>query len=565
MKKLVLSALAAALLWVAPSGALAQDEPEMKPLFVVSFSGWQELIDDIDLVGKETDDPELAQGLEGMLTLVTQGQGLQGLDKARPWGLVVQTDELQFQILGFLPVTDIDKFLEALSAIGEPEDMGDGVYKLDVQPMAVFFKQSGDWTYISLGNEFLEDLPEDPVALLDGLNSQYDIAVRAYISNIPEIFRQLAVEQLKIGMEEGFGNLPIPGLENLPVPELPQNELAMKMAQGQLEGIIEGLEDTDQFTFGMTIDREAKKTKFDIITKAVPDSKLAMDLGRMKGQTTRFGAFMVPDATLAGTMSMTLSDKEIESALASAKTLREEANTQLDNLAALNDEAIRDRVKEFVGKVFDIVDDSVESGRADTGFTMLGDGPFTMVIGTHVAEGKQVQALIDEFIETVENEVGFYGFQRDVAKVDDVRFHQVVAPLPGGPEADQIAELFGDTLSLTFGVGETSFYMGLGEEGLDKLKEFVEKSKETADKEVPPLQLTAKANPLLKLASEAPDADPNLATAAAVLKDGQDRVDVVVHPFENGVSMNISGEPALMKLIGTMGMALGSGLGLPTP
>lgn len=565
VKKLVLSALAAALLWVAPSGALAQDEPEMKPLFVVSFAGWQELIDDIDLVGKETDDPELAEGLEGLLTLVTQGQGLQGLDKSRPWGLVVQTDELQFQILGFLPVTDLDKFLEALTALGEPEDMGDGVYKLDIQPMPIFFKQEGDWTYVSLGNEFLEDLPEDPVALLDGLNKQYDIAVRAYIANIPEIFRQLAVEQLKIGMEEGFGNLPIPGLENMPIPELPQNELAMKMAQGQLDGIIEGLEDTDQLTFGMTIDREAKKTKFDITATAVADSKLALEYGRLRGQETHFGAFMVPDATLAGTLSATLSDKDIENGLASAKTLREEANNQLDNLDALSDEAIRERVKEFVGKVFDIVDDSIESGRADAGVTVLGDGPFTVVLGTHVAEGKQVQALIDEFIETVENEVGFYGFQRDVAKVDDVRFHQVVAPLPGGPEADQIAELFGDTLSLTFGVGETSFYMGLGEEGLDKLKEYVEASKELVEKEVPPMQMTVKLNPLLKMAADAENADPNLATAAAVLKDGQDRVNVVINPIDNGVHVNITGEPALMKLIGTMGMSLGAGLGLPTP
>ncbi|MBX3415587.1 MAG: hypothetical protein KF708_23080 [Pirellulales bacterium] len=565
MKKLALAALTAALLWVAPSGARAQDEPDMKPLFVVSFAGWQELVDDIELVGKETDDPELAQGIEGLLTLVTQGQGLQGLDKERPWGLVVQTDELQFQILGFLPVTDLDKFLEALAAVGEPEDLGDGVFKLDIQPMPIFFKQSGDWTYISIGNEFPEDLPEDPVSLLDGLNKEYDIAVRAYIANIPEIFRQLAVEQLKIGMEEGFGNLPIPGLENLPIPELPENELAKKMAQGQIESLIEGIEDTDQVTFGVTIDRDAKKSKFDIVATAVEDSKLAESLGRLKGQTTRFGAFMVPDATLSGTLSATLSDKEIENMLASAKTLREEANSQLDKVDALSDESIRDRVKEFVGKVFDIVDDSIESGRADAGVALLGDGPFTLVVGTHVAEGKQAQALLDEFVETVENEVGFYGFQRDVAKVDDVRFHQVVAPLPGGPEADKIAELFGDTLSLTFGVGETSFYLGIGEEGLDKLKEFVEKSKETSDKEVAPLQLTLKLNPLLKLASEQENADPNLATAAAVLKDGQDRVNVTVNPLKNGVSIHVEGEPGLMKLLGTVGMSLGAGLGLPTP
>ena len=46
---------------------------------------------------------------KAMITLFTQGKGLNGLDTKRPWGVVVNTDGGGFQPLGFLPVTDLEQ------------------------------------------------------------------------------------------------------------------------------------------------------------------------------------------------------------------------------------------------------------------------------------------------------------------------------------------------------------------------------------------------------------------------------------------------------------------------
>ena len=73
--------------------ACAQDASaqEMKPLLVVSLSGYDELIKDVNFLGELAGKPGLQETFEETLNMVTQGQGLAGLDKTRPWGVVVQT------------------------------------------------------------------------------------------------------------------------------------------------------------------------------------------------------------------------------------------------------------------------------------------------------------------------------------------------------------------------------------------------------------------------------------------------------------------------------------------
>ena len=113
MKKTLLSTIAVALL-LAGSASRAAAQGDMKPILVVSLAGYQRIMDDLAFVGKLSDSPDLAKNLEGMITFFTQGQGLAGLDKTKPWGLAASTDGLSFQLLGFIPVTDLKKLLDAL-------------------------------------------------------------------------------------------------------------------------------------------------------------------------------------------------------------------------------------------------------------------------------------------------------------------------------------------------------------------------------------------------------------------------------------------------------------------
>src|SRR6185437_15131328 len=98
-----------------------------------AFSGYAELKRDLEYLGTLSGNPDMAQGLEQLLMLFTQNQGLAGLDQARPWGasLSITDDGSQFPALAFLPVTDLKELLDALSGlIGEAADAGDGIYEI---------------------------------------------------------------------------------------------------------------------------------------------------------------------------------------------------------------------------------------------------------------------------------------------------------------------------------------------------------------------------------------------------------------------------------------------------
>ena len=121
MRQTLLSTLAVGLLLSVGREAAAQ-EAEMKPLLVVASAGFNELIEDMNFVGDASGMPELGTSLEGMLDLFTQGQGLGGLDKDRPWGMTVSTDGGSFQILGSIPpLEEIDGGRAAEDARGGGE------------------------------------------------------------------------------------------------------------------------------------------------------------------------------------------------------------------------------------------------------------------------------------------------------------------------------------------------------------------------------------------------------------------------------------------------------------
>ena len=84
MRRTLLSALVVALLLGGRSACPAEETPAagLKPLVTVSFAGYDELRADIEFVGKLGNNPQLAQGLEGMLKDMTQGQGLTGLHRS---------------------------------------------------------------------------------------------------------------------------------------------------------------------------------------------------------------------------------------------------------------------------------------------------------------------------------------------------------------------------------------------------------------------------------------------------------------------------------------------------
>ena len=131
MRQSIRSLLIVALLLGAWRAAAAQETAAtMKPVVVVSVAGYDAVRGHLDAIGKLSGKPQMVGGFENMLAMMTNGKALAGVDKTKPWGLLVQTDGKTFPIFAFVPVMVMVGGLQILTSRGNPEQHGTGMKTL---------------------------------------------------------------------------------------------------------------------------------------------------------------------------------------------------------------------------------------------------------------------------------------------------------------------------------------------------------------------------------------------------------------------------------------------------
>ncbi|HVA47188.1 MAG TPA: hypothetical protein VNH11_12540 [Pirellulales bacterium] len=555
MKKLLLPFLALALLAFHAPAAKAEDESSPQPVVVATFSGYAELKRDLEYLGTLSGNPDMAKGLEQLLMLFTQNQGLAGLDKGRPWGasLSVTPDGSQFPLLAFLPVTDLKELLDALAAIiGEADDAGDDVYKIKRGTNTLFITQKGKWAYIAQQKSVLEDAPGNPLKPFRGLEKQYDLAVSVHVQSIPQALRDMAADLLKQGLETGLQ-------QNLGDDE--QAELKAKIARTQAESLVKGINEVDQITVGLNIDREESRTYLDIAVTALEGTDTAKQIAASseEAEDSRMAGFLLPDAIASLHLNTPVADGEeqeeqIESML---EGLRTQLFSEIDDEDDLDDEQ-KAKAKELAGDLFEVLEETLEEeGRLNAGIALVGEKPFTLVAGVLVADAAELEKIAKEFITLAAEDAELPKPKFNVEKYKGHRFHALSVPVDDDAEnAEQLKQALGDPVRIVMAFGEDTFYIAVGEEGPATIKRVIDKSAEGAEKDPAPMRITLALAPVLKLVSSQ-NGNPMAAMLAESLKGGKDHVSITLENIENGVRYRIEAEEGVNKLLGT---SLGSGL-----
>ena len=141
---------------------------ELQTIAAVAVAGYDNLMGDIGFLGQLGGRPESAQMLEGMIALFTQGQGVQGLDKTKPVGMLIQTDGMQVHPIGCVPITDLAGLLSIAQGFQATVTENDDGSKTLALPngQSLFIKESGNWAFLAAMPHSLVALPEDPEAAL---------------------------------------------------------------------------------------------------------------------------------------------------------------------------------------------------------------------------------------------------------------------------------------------------------------------------------------------------------------------------------------------------------------
>ena len=551
MKKILLSMLFVGLLLGGFDVASAKADGA-KPMATIAFSGYDALIADIECIGKLCDQPDLVKMIEGQLAMMTQGKGLAGVDKSRPWGIVVLAGDTPTPSgYGFIPVTKLDELLAVLKNFGmEITDAGDGVTEI-VGPkgQSVFVKQQGDWAYVCMSEDGFADVAADPAKLLGDAAKKYTLSVRLLIKNIPPSLRGMGMGLLQMGMQAGMEQMPEESDENY--------ALRMKVAQNSIEQTKKVLEEMDSIFLGFAIDKKTDSAYLDMEQTAISGTDTAKQLAAFKKGKTAFGGFYQPDAAFTFSQFATIDktqQEQINNTLALYRTM---LNMTIDDQELGDDE--KAKAKQMMGDFIKVFEDTLATGKIDFGAAVtLAPAKSTLIAGSSVADGAAVDKIVRDLaaIAKAEQPEAAKMLKLDATEHAGVKFHTLSAALPEEMEnREQIVAIIGEEVKLVLGVGGKQLYLGVGDGAIDKLKAAIDKSKSEAGKEVLPVRMSLAATPVAKLVGDlAEDFTVKIAASsiASALENAgsDDHVTLVGDAIPNGARYRITFQKGILKILG---------------
>jgi hypothetical protein len=524
---------------------------DLKIVAAVAFTNYDQLMKDVDFIGSLIGQPNLSAAVQQQLAMATGGKGLAGVDTAKPWGLILQTDGMQFLPIICLPVTNADEVLATLGTIGgEVKDVADGLKQVTLpNGKSAYIKNTGGWSFMSQNQASLARVPSNPEAAFSTVLKDYDIAARARAQNVPQMYRQMGILALQAAMQQQL----------LRQPGESDEEFATrrKSVQDQMQQTVEQLQQLDTLSVGVSVDDSKKNSQLEFTYTVVPDGTLAKQFAAYKEPQTNFAGFRQPDAAATFELVAKADPQAIQKDLAQFEALingaRAKFDKSVDEQGGDLDDAKRDAIKAAAGEWFDALEATLKSGQFD-GAASLNVTPdsLTWVGGALVLDPSKVEAGLKKLDEQFKSSSKFAGVQWNADNHEGINFHTMSIPLP--PSAEGPAKLLGDRADVTVGIGPQAVYLGVGQDNMQALKQAIDTSKAEPNKTTPPFEVTVAIAPLLEVAAQAEDGPERakLQAAADMLRKtspGRDHIRVVGQMIPNGLRYRIEAEDGAMKAI----------------
>ena len=522
--------------------AVAQTAGEAKPVAVVAFAGYDELMKDFNFIGELGDQPGASDMVDQFVQMFTQGKGLAGFDKTKPIGAIIQTDGQMPSGAICLPVSDVKALLDVAKGFGVTvTEMEDGVSQIKTpQGAGAFMKTSGSWAMLSMAPMMFAGLPEDPATMFGPLVKDYDIAAKVLVKNLPEAYRQQAIDAMSQG-----GQTRVAGESD---EDYAERQKAFEAQLGQMK---EFIADLDNVVVGIKVDNDKKSALFDFAYTALPGTKLAKQIADNSKVTTNFAGFSKPEAAINVQFASATSGADVAQIQQMVETARAKGNAKIEKTSKI-DEGSKAKAKEALEDFLAALQKTLEAGVTDGGASLeLGDNSLSLVAGAYVADSQKVLDGIKKFAELETTDLP--KVELDAETVGDVKFHNVTYKIPGDDE--KAKKLLSENGEMIVGVGKNAVYFALGADPVAAVKKAIEASAKSPKKAIKPFEMTVGLKQALEFAKSVADEDKkplieNLAEAVDAAGSGSDHVRLVGEPIENGIRTRLELEEGVLKAIG---------------
>lgn len=537
------AAAVATFLPVAPIAAQEKNAPATEatsagatePVVVVTLGSVDQLTQDLNYLSGAVGQPQFG----GMFAMMA-GTFTQGIDTSQPVGVLVPLVDGTPEPIALVPTSNVKTVLKRLEAqTGPADELDDGTLVVAIGPNTVFIRQVGNWAVLARNRAVLDQAPADPASVIGEMGSDYDIAARLDMQQIPPNVRDALIGQLRQGFDQAMQRQ---GGE--------EAESARQYAEQSMQQIEQLVSQTDDLMVGIDIDSSAQQIVVDASFTAIPGTQLASMYAGTQPIPSSYSMVVRDNAAAYFHSACSISPEAAEQARGSVQDALKMVSTALGKTDKIS-EAEADEATEVIDRIADLILKSYEEGKLDAGALLLTDsGSMQFVLGSFVADGSEAAAIVKDIANKVQGHQDAPRFTFDRDQYEGVTMHLIEADVPA--EEDEVRKIFGDTLRVHIGTGEKSVYVAVGDPSVKLMKEMIDSAATPAATASSDLgQLELNLMPILQFAQsiEPNDGVASMIDALSRAKDAG-RLRVVSTAMENGQKSRIVLGDGLLRAIG---------------
>ncbi|HBE68000.1 MAG TPA: hypothetical protein DDW52_07605 [Planctomycetaceae bacterium] len=538
------AAIAASFAVLVPAISLKQAVAQ-KPVATVSIAPLDRLTTDIN----ELLTAVSASSVQPMISFFADHY-TQGMDRTRPAGVLVTLNNQAPSALIFLPIKDEAALFTALEGIGvQADELESNLWELITPGQAMFVKKSDGWLFVAQTEDELSALPADPAAALGGLYKTYDLAVRMNVQALPAEMKNMVMENMRMGFENG--------LQANPNQTEDEREAARQAGEAQIEQINRMMEETEQAFVGWSFDSANQRMYVDVGSLAVPGTSMAKSAELALEAESDYSAFILPNAVMKFRQTALIAEGDREASVTSVNGSLKQVESMIDKDDKL-DAGLKDLLKGVVGSLGALVKDTINEGKLDgVGSASLADGRLQLLIGGRIADGNALAAKVQEAAAELEGKSGAPEFEFGYETYKGVTLHRATVALP--PQAQQI---IGDQALLTVGTADKGFIIGLDAAGDALVKGAIDAMQSSGPQKVSPFEADIQVGAILEFVKTIVP-NPMVEKAAETIQSyaESDMVRITSRAIPRGATIRLSIDEGILQAIGGAVQGGGGGAG----
>lgn len=520
----------------------ARAQQPQRPVAIISISPLDRLLQDTSYLLKVCNVPEV-----GGLVSIMANQYTQGLDRTKPLGVSVTLEGQIPTAVVFLPLSSRDDFFAALAGMGiEPDDLGGGLFEIEANGQSLFAKDSGGWLFIAQSEEALANVPADPAKQLEALPQQYNVAVKLDLQALPPELKQMAVEQMRIGLERGMAEQRDMFDED--------RAKAKALSEANIKQLEQMISDTDKVIVGWNIESAKQRVNLDVAFQFISGSKLANQMAELKDMTSSFAQLVAPGAAAKVRFTSKISEEDKASQIMNLRN----SISQIEQQIPEEDRAVAADILQGLAKV---MEQTIQEGTFDgAGSVSLDDDTFRAVVGGNVADGRALEVELKKIAEAVKGKKDAPQFKFGYGEYKGMTLHSVQFAIKSSDPAVQ--KMFGDALLLSVATAEKAYLMSIDSSGDAALKQAIDRVQGSKAEQVSPLDgLIEIAQVLQYVQAIAPNPIVENALTTVQKYAGKDKLQVAARIIERGAMYRVTIEEGILRAGGVAAKGANGGRG----